>query len=117
MLNQLLKRRDKLKLRALIGHLVSYDLINIFRIQLPTKDQVIRIRDVVFDTERFYEGLQGYAEEAVIEEVIELLAFPETLEEDDISITNLLIKRQLRAINTPIPPVQLLEELQEGGRK
>ena len=52
-----------------------------------------------------------------MEEVIELLAFPKTLGEDDISITNLLIKRQLRAINAPMPLVQLLEELQEEGRK
>jgi hypothetical protein len=60
-LNQSLKRADKLELRALISHLVSYDSTNIFRIWLPTKDQVIRTQDVVFEPTKFYEGLEGYA--------------------------------------------------------
>ena len=85
-LNRSLKRADKHESRALIGHLVGYDSTNIFRIWLPTKDQVIRTRDVIFEPTRFYEGLQGYAQEAVIEEVIELLAFPEEFEADDMAI-------------------------------
>jgi hypothetical protein len=95
-LNRSLKRADRLESRALISHLVGYDSTNIFRIWLPTKDQVIRTRDVHFEPTRFYEGLQGYAQESVIEEVIELLAFPEEFKPDDMVIEDLLTTRQRR---------------------
>ncbi|KAI1688890.1 hypothetical protein KJE20_02068 [Pyrenophora tritici-repentis] len=95
-LNRSLKRGDKLESRALIGHLVGYDSTNIFRIWLPTKDQVIRTRDVVFEPTKFYDGPQGYARESIIEEVIELLSFPEEFELDDIAIEDLLTSRQRR---------------------
>lgn len=95
-LNKHLKRADKLSSRALIGHLVGYDSTNIFRIWLPNKDEVIRVRDVVFDEERFYEGPEGYAEESIIKEVVELLAFPESHEDDDIAIDELMTRRQRR---------------------
>jgi hypothetical protein len=75
--NPSIKRGDKLESRALIGHLIGYDSTNIFKIWLPTKDRVIRARDVVFELTRFYEGLEGYAAESVIKEAIELLAFLE----------------------------------------
>jgi hypothetical protein len=55
-LNRSLKRADKLEPRALIRHLDGYDSTNIFRIWLPTKDEVIRTRDVVFEPTKFYDG-------------------------------------------------------------
>jgi hypothetical protein len=39
---------------------------------------------------KFYEGLQGYAEELVIEEVIELLTFLEESRSNNIAIEDLL---------------------------
>jgi hypothetical protein len=95
-LNRLLKRADKLESRALIGHLVGYDSTNIFRIWLPTRDEVIRTRDVIFEPARFYKSLEGYAHEAVIKEVIKLLAFPEESADDDVAIEDLLTSRQCR---------------------
>ena len=114
-LNRSLKRADKLESRALIGHLVGYDSTNIFRIWLPTKDQVIRTRYVVFHPTKFYEGIQGYAPESVIEEVIELLAFPEEFESDDIAIDDLLTSRQRRQHQTSDTPA--LSESQVGGEE
>jgi hypothetical protein len=110
-LNRSLKRADKLESRALIGYLVGYDSTNIFRIWLPTKDQVIRTRDVVFEPTKFYEGLQGYAQESVIEEVIKLLAFPEESGSDDMAIEDLLTTRQRRQTQ----PTSVLTEPQIGG--
>jgi hypothetical protein len=95
-LNRSLKRADKLESRALIGHLVGYDSTNIFRIWLPTRDEVIRTRDVIFEPANFYKSLEGYAHASVIEEVIELLAFPEEPEDDDMAIEDLLTSRQRR---------------------
>jgi hypothetical protein len=114
-LNRSLKRADKLESRALIGHLVGYDSTNIFRIWLPTKDEVIRTRDVVFEPTKFYEGLQGYAQESVIEEVIELLLFSEEFEPDDMAIEDLLTTRQRCQRQNPDTPA--LSESQVGGEE
>jgi hypothetical protein len=92
--NRDLKVADKLESRVLIGHLVGYQGTNIFRIWLPTKDIVIVTRDVVFETTLFFDGIEGYASESVIEEVIELLEYPEMPQDDDISIEDLLTTRQ-----------------------
>jgi hypothetical protein len=75
--NRDLKVADKLKSRVLIGHLVGYQGTNIFRIWLPTKDIVMVTRDVVFEPTLFFDGIDGYASESVIEEVIELLEYLE----------------------------------------
>jgi hypothetical protein len=53
-------------------------------------------RDVVFETTLFFNGMDGYASESVIEEVIELLEYPEMSQDDDISIEDLLTTRQHR---------------------
>jgi hypothetical protein len=70
-------------------------------------------RDVVFEPTKFYEGLQGYAQESVIEEVIELLAFPEEFESDDMAIEDLLTTRQRRQ-RQPAHTSALMES-QMGG--
>lgn len=88
--NRDLKAADKLESRFLISHLVGYQGTNIFRIWLPTKDIVIVTRDVVFEPTLFFDGLDGYASESVIEQVIELLEYPEMHQDDDISIEELL---------------------------
>jgi len=47
-------RRDKLLPRNFIGYFVGYDSTNIFRIWIPSRNQVIRTRDVEFDHESRY---------------------------------------------------------------
>ena len=47
-LNEHLKKGDKLKSRALIGHLIGFDSLNIYRVWLPTTGKILRTKDVVF---------------------------------------------------------------------
>jgi hypothetical protein len=100
--NRDLRAADKLKSRTLIGHLVGYQSTNIFRIWLPTKDTVIVTRDVVFETTLFFDGMDGYASESIMEEVIELFEYPEMPQDDDISIEDLLTTRQCRPAQAPV---------------
>ena len=48
------RRRFKINPRAHIGYLVGYRASNIYRIWVPTLDQVITSRNVTFDKSRFY---------------------------------------------------------------
>ena len=51
------RRRDfKVQSRAHIGYLVGYIGTNIYRIWVPSLDQVIVTRNVKFDESTFYEG-------------------------------------------------------------
>jgi hypothetical protein len=72
------------------------------------KDKVIRTRDVVFEPTKFYEGPQGYDDESVIEEVIELLievlSFPEEFEPDDMAIEDSLTTRKRHQRQTADAP-------------
>jgi hypothetical protein len=88
--NRDLRAANKLKSRTLISYLVSYQGTNIFRIWLPTKDTVIVTQDVVFKPTLFFDRIDGYASTPVIEEVIKLLKYPEMLQDDNISIKDLL---------------------------
>jgi hypothetical protein len=54
MLDKRVKRGDKLAPCALIGHLVGYNLTNIYRIWILSLRKVIRTRDVIFDETLFY---------------------------------------------------------------
>jgi hypothetical protein len=49
-----ISKLQKLEPRAHIGYLVGYDSRNIHRIWVPSKDQVIRTRDVSFAENTFY---------------------------------------------------------------
>ena len=51
-----MKQKWKLNPRAYIGYLIEYDFINIFRIWIPFKDQIISMRDVLFDEYKFFDG-------------------------------------------------------------
>ncbi len=46
---------EKLQPRAHIGYFVGYSSRNIYRIWVPSKDEVIRIRDVSFDETTYYQ--------------------------------------------------------------
>ena len=50
-----LPKLPKLEPRAHIGYLVGYDSRNIYRIWVPSKNKIIRIRDVTFDEKTFYQ--------------------------------------------------------------
>jgi hypothetical protein len=59
-------------------------------------------RDVVSETTLFFNGLDGYASESVIKEVIELLEYPEMPQDNDISIKDLLTACQRRPAQAPV---------------
>lgn len=113
--NRDLRAADKLESRTLIGHLVGYQGTNIFRIWLPTKDTVIVTRDVVFEPTLFFDGMDGYASAPVIEEVIELLEYPEMPQDDDISIEDLLTARQRSRQTAPVTSAPRAGGYQVGG--
>jgi hypothetical protein len=52
-----LPRLAKLALRAAIGYLVGYKVYNIWRIWIPSNRRVIRVRDVQFNEDEFYDSL------------------------------------------------------------
>ena len=45
-------------LRAYIGYLIGYNLINIFYIYIPNKKKVVKIRDIKFNKQLLYNNLQ-----------------------------------------------------------
>jgi hypothetical protein len=113
--NRDLRAADKLESRTLIGHLVGYQGTNIFRIWMPTKDTVIVTRDVVFEPTLFFDGMDGYASTPVIEEVIELLEYPDMPQDDDISIEDLLTARQRSRQTAPVTSASRAGGSQVGG--
>ena len=48
---------NKLVLRAHIGYLVGYNLINIFQVYILSEKKVIRIRDIKFNKQLLYNNL------------------------------------------------------------
>ena len=54
LLIQKILRLEKLLPRAYVRYLIGYNLSNIFRIWIPTKNQIIRTRDVTFDNSLYY---------------------------------------------------------------
>ncbi|KAK1914257.1 hypothetical protein P3342_007503 [Pyrenophora teres f. teres] len=93
--NRDLRAADKLESRTLIGHLVGYQGTNIFRIWLH-KGHYHRHSRRCFEPTLFFKGMDGYASTPVIEEVIELLEYPEVPQDDEINIEDLLTARQRR---------------------
>jgi hypothetical protein len=70
----------------------------------------------VFETTLFFDGMDGYASESVIEEVIELLEYPEMPQDDDISIEDLLTTRQrCRLAQAPATSASRAAGSQVGG--
>jgi hypothetical protein len=52
-------RLEKLKPRALIGYLVGYVALNIWRIWIPSRNKVISARDCIFDESKTYNQEPG----------------------------------------------------------
>ena len=84
-----------MKPRAYIGYLIEYNLRNIYHIQIPTKDKVIRTYNVTFNKNTFYkpndvdEALveqEFYKTVQILQEIPEnILAYNQNLEEIKIS--------------------------------
>jgi hypothetical protein len=92
--NRILKTANKTESRALIGHLIGYQGTNIFHIWLPTKEDIFVTQDVIFDPEKYYMREEHYTFESIIEEVIKLLEYPLTPEDNDIELKELLTRWQ-----------------------
>jgi hypothetical protein len=80
-LNNKLKRGEKLESRALIGQLVGYDSTNIYRVWMPSLGRVLRTRDVVFMANNRIEPV--YPDRQTLREVVAILDVPEPLEGTD----------------------------------
>ena len=85
-LDKWIKRGDKLGPRALIGHLVGYDLTNIYQIWIPSLHKVIRTRDVIFDETSFYnpKGQDiNYLLREALEDTLQTISLLEPLYKDE----------------------------------
>ncbi|KAF7574075.1 hypothetical protein PtrM4_056980 [Pyrenophora tritici-repentis] len=91
-LNNKLKRGEKLESRALMGQLVGYDSTNIYRVWMPALGRVLRTRDVVFMSNDGTELV--YPDRQTLREVVTILDVPEPLEETDQEIEALLQSAQ-----------------------
>jgi hypothetical protein len=91
-LNNKLKRGEKLESRALIGQLVGYDSTNIYRVWMPSLGRVLRTRDVVFMAQDGTEPV--YPDRQALREVVTILDVPEPPEETDQEIEMLLQSAQ-----------------------
>ena len=72
----------KISLRVQIGYLYNYNSTNIFRIQLPIQDKIIRIRDVKFNDNKLYypSDLKLSAlRDIEVKRVIKLLKIPDII--------------------------------------
>jgi hypothetical protein len=97
-LNNKLKRGEKLESRALIGQLVGYDSTNIYRVWMPALGRVLRTRDVVFMSNDGIEPV--YPDQQTLREVVTILDVPEPPEETDQEI-ELLLQSSQRDWNSP----------------
>lgn len=68
------KRLKRLQPRAWIGYLVGYNSSNIYRIWNPATNQIVSIRDVVFDESQTYSGNQEEMKKDAIHVDLEDLA-------------------------------------------
>src|SRR6266702_2910298 len=99
-LDKRIKKGDKLTPRALIGHLVGYDLTNIYRIWIPSLNKVIRTRDVTFDRNSFYDtkgqDIDYLLRDALVD-TIQVISLPEPLHEDELEDESVLYINQTTA--------------------
>jgi hypothetical protein len=102
-LNNKLKRGEKLESRALIGQLVGYDSTNIYQVWMPAMGRVLRMRDVVFMANDGTEPV--YPDRQTLREVVTVLDVPESLGETDQEIELLLqsAQRDWSGLSQPEP--------------
>ena len=84
-LNKRVKKRDKLAPCALIGHLVGYNLTNIYYIWIPSLHKVIWTRDIIFNKSLFCDPKGqniNYLLRDALEDTIHAISLLEPLYED-----------------------------------
>lgn len=81
-LDKKLKKADKLESRTFVGYLVGYDSSNIFRVWLPKKNRVIRVRDVIFQKSSLFRDNTKVENEAISQEETEILDISHIEERD-----------------------------------
>jgi hypothetical protein len=92
MLNNKLKRREKLESRALIRQVVCCDSTNIYQVWMPAMGRVLRTSDVLFMPNDGTELL--YPDQQTLREVVTILDIPEPPEETGQEIKMLLQSMQ-----------------------
>ncbi|KID91318.1 reverse transcriptase family protein, partial [Metarhizium majus ARSEF 297] len=75
------KKNLKIHPHAEIGYLVGYDSTNIFRVWIPERKEVRRVRDVTFDETRFYNP-RDHRQKLHIEEAEPQFQLPAHIESD-----------------------------------
>jgi hypothetical protein len=119
-LRHIIARKAKMEPRAMIGHLVGYDSINVFRVWVPSKMRVIRTRDVLFDPYSFYDPCVpdlGHFLSTRVEDVIQVLEMLETtfggvlIEQDDDDSEGLIFESSSKKIDELVTE---LTDLQTG---
>jgi len=83
------KKLRKLQPRAHIGFLVSYELMNIYRVWIPHKKKVILARDILFNEDKFYDGkpIQLTAELiSELDEAVERVGVPPDVNQEDLQL-------------------------------
>ena len=107
-------KSEKLKPRAHIGYLVGYDSTNIFRIWIPSKQRVIRTRDVTFNETLFYDpALPDITQllRAEVEQIVEVVDMASSqpltdgLDLDIDSDSDLDLDDQSYQLDEPIDPL------------
>src|SRR5439155_17231628 len=85
-LDHKIPKSHKLEPRAHIGYMVGYDSTNIYRIWIPSHEEVVRTRDVTFNEKLFYDPKEldlGYVlrERERIDKVLEVPDPPSSISE------------------------------------
>jgi hypothetical protein len=109
-LRQQIPRGDKLSPRSLVGYLVGYDATNVYRIWLPGaksrahQGKVIRVRDVTFKENMFYQSEQDKEESILqdsdLEDFIQTYHIPTLSDSEDTSEDESEESEQLAARDT-----------------
>ena len=94
-LNKKLKKADKLESRTFVRYLVGYNSTNIYRIWLPKKNQILRVRDVLFQKDSLFSNHANAETEAIVQQDIEILNIPSVKDtEADHTLTDMRRERQ-----------------------
>ena len=104
-------RKKKLDPRAHIGYLVGYDSTNIFRIWIPSRGKVIRIRDVTFKDDLLYHPSDLDIGAVVREEAEKLV---ETLELPEFQVEQIEDENLLETLTTEVPALPEPETLEKS---
>ena len=110
-LNKHLPRGDKLEDRTFEGFLVGYDASNIYRIWIPTRNRVIRVRDIRFVNELYKEKPSTPPVEP---RIIETVHIPEEEFDGDTIVVAQPIRQRQEATTPVLPPTHVSEKEYNG---